>query len=67
VSAGVAALEIGIHRGQRGKIAHCTEVVLDVLPAHNNRVSRRITHFRLDGLVERPHPVETLRSRGEAN
>ncbi|WP_245599515.1 PucR family transcriptional regulator [Nakamurella lactea] len=58
----LSALEIGVYRGQRGKVTQCTEVILEVLLVHNNWVSRRIIHSRLGALLEKPHLVETLRS-----
>jgi sugar diacid utilization regulator len=58
----MSALEIGIYRGQRGKVIQCTEVILEVLLAHNNWVSRRIINSRLEHLLEKPHLLETLRT-----
>ena len=58
----MSALEIAIYRGQRGKLTQCTEVILEVLLAHNNWVSRRIINSRLEHLLEKPHLLETLRT-----
>ncbi|WP_033295613.1 PucR family transcriptional regulator [Amycolatopsis jejuensis] len=57
----LSALEIGIYRGQRGRVTQCTEVILEVLLAHNRWVSRRIIDTRIGPLVEKPHLLETLR------
>jgi hypothetical protein len=58
----LSALEIAIYRGQRGQVTQCTEVILEVLLAHNHWVSRRIINSRLGALVDKPHLLETLRA-----
>jgi sugar diacid utilization regulator len=58
----LSALEIAIYRGQRGKVVQCTEVILEVLLAHNAWVSKRIVSTRLSPLLEKPHLVDTLRA-----
>jgi hypothetical protein len=58
----LSALEIAIYRSQRGKVVQCTEVILEVLLAHNAWVSKRIVSSRLSPLLEKPHLVDTLRA-----
>jgi hypothetical protein len=58
----LSALEIAIFRGQRGRTVQCTEVILEVLLAHNSWVSNRIVSTRLQPLLEKPHLVDTLRA-----
>jgi sugar diacid utilization regulator len=58
----LSALEIAIFRGQRGRTVQCTEVILEVLLAHNGWVSKRIVSTRLEPLLEKPHLVDTLRA-----
>jgi sugar diacid utilization regulator len=58
----MSALEIAIYRGQRGRVTQCTEVILEVLLAHNHWVSNRIVHSRLDCLLAKPHLLDTLRA-----
>lgn len=58
----LSALEIALHRGQRGRVVQCTEVILEVLLAHNPWVSNRIVNVRLGPLLEKPHLVDTLRA-----
>lgn len=58
----LSALEIAIYRGQLGRVTQCTQVILEVLLAHNHWVSHRIVSSRLEGLVEKPHLLETLRA-----
>ncbi|WP_433260970.1 PucR family transcriptional regulator [Actinosynnema sp. CS-041913] len=57
----LSALEIAVYRGLRGQLTQCTEVILEVLLAHNRWVSNRIIDTRISQLVEKPHLVETLR------
>ncbi|MEV8635428.1 helix-turn-helix domain-containing protein [Streptosporangium sp. NPDC051023] len=57
----LSALEIAIYRGQRGQVTQCTQVILEVLLAHNRWVSRRIVDTRIGSLVKKPHLLETLR------
>lgn len=58
----LSALEISIHRGQRGRVVQCTDVILEVLLAHNRWVCNRIVSVRLAPLLERPHLLDTLRA-----
>ncbi len=58
----LSALEIGIYREYRGRVTQCTEVILEVLLAHNQWVSEKIVGSRLASIVDKPHLVETLRA-----
>jgi sugar diacid utilization regulator len=58
----LSALEIAMYRGQRGRTVQCTEVILEVLLAHNVWVSNRIVASRLEALIEKPHLLQTLRA-----
>jgi sugar diacid utilization regulator len=58
----LSALEIAMYRGQRGRTVQCTEVILEVLLAHNVWVSNRIVASRLEALIEKPHLLLTLRA-----
>ncbi|RBQ16163.1 hypothetical protein DP939_31585 [Spongiactinospora rosea] len=58
----LSALEIGMYRGQRGQVTKCTDVILEVLLAHNRWVSRRIIDTRIGALTEKPHLLDTLRA-----
>lgn len=58
----LSALEIGIYREQRGRVTQCSEVILEVLLAHNQWVSEKIVGTRLSSIVDKPHLVETLRA-----
>ncbi|GAA3075180.1 PucR family transcriptional regulator [Streptosporangium carneum] len=57
----LSALEIAIHRGRRGQVTQCAQVILEVLLAHNHWASRRIVDTRIGPLAEKPHLLETLR------
>ncbi|TMQ91652.1 hypothetical protein ETD83_29895 [Actinomadura soli] len=57
----LSALEISIYRDQRGQVTQCTDVILEVLLAHNRWVSNRLIETRIGQLVEKPHLLDTLR------
>ncbi|MFC4055875.1 PucR family transcriptional regulator [Actinomadura syzygii] len=57
----LSALEISIYRDQRGQVTQCTDVILEVLLAHNRWVSKRLIETRIGQLVEKPHLLDTLR------
>ncbi|GAA4239797.1 hypothetical protein GCM10022254_61710 [Actinomadura meridiana] len=57
----LSALEISIYRDQRGQVTQCTDVILEVLLAHNRWVSQRLIETRIGQLVEKPHLLDTLR------
>ncbi|TDB89641.1 hypothetical protein E1264_07595 [Actinomadura sp. KC216] len=57
----LSALEISIYRDQRGQVTQCTDVILEVLLAHNRWVSNRLIETRIGPLVEKPHLLDTLR------
>ncbi|MGH3243020.1 MAG: PucR family transcriptional regulator [Spirillospora sp.] len=57
----LSALEISIYRDQRGHVTQCTDVILEVLLAHNRWVSNRLIETRIGQLVEKPHLLDTLR------
>jgi hypothetical protein len=58
----LSALEIALYRGHRGQVTQCTDVILEVLLAHNRWVSHRIINSRLATLAAKPHLLETLRA-----
>jgi hypothetical protein len=58
----LSALEIALYRGHRGRVTQCTDVILEVLLAHNRWVSHRIINSRLAMLAAKPHLLETLRA-----
>ncbi|WP_456587852.1 MULTISPECIES: PucR family transcriptional regulator [unclassified Blastococcus] len=58
----LSALEIALYRGHLGRVTQCTEVILEVLLAHNRWVSHRIINTRLAMLAAKPHLLETLRA-----
>lgn len=58
----LSALEIAVYRGYRGHVTKCTDVVLDVLLAHNRWVCHRMVDTRLGELLEKQHLLDTLRA-----
>jgi hypothetical protein len=57
----MSALDLALYRGHAGKVLQCTEVMIEVLLAHNRWFAQRLVVSRLKELVAEPHLLETLR------